>query len=139
MGYNFTAPIAGSVIPQRLQNLCIRDYTHAKGLSLAFTASEYWDYAPALMLFAQFGHGDAIRGFVFYSLQLLPADDRRRARFFQLAGERRFEVHFALEDLSLRSVAEVPALERIYRVRTDPRLERTREELLVLRRSSPAP
>jgi len=135
LGYNFAGPVAGSIVPQRLQNLCIRDYASARKLSLTFTVSEYWHHERALMLFAQLGHGAEIAGFVFYSLQLLPADDQRRRRFFDAVRAQSFEVHFALEELAVTEPAGVDAIERVYRVRVDPRLDRTREALLRLRGS----
>jgi sporadic carbohydrate cluster protein (TIGR04323 family) len=133
LGYNFTAPIAGSVIPQRLQNLCIRDYAQSKGLTVTFTVSEYWDYDAALMLFAQFGHGTQVAGFVFYSVLLLPKDEVRRQRFFRLVADHHLEVHFALEHLSLGPHLSHEEAERVYRIRTDPRLDQTRETLLRMR------
>jgi sporadic carbohydrate cluster protein (TIGR04323 family) len=131
LGYNFAAPILGSVIPQRLQNLCIRDYAKQKGLTLSFTASEYFDHRPALMLFAQFNHGEAVSGFIFYSLTLLPRDPALRARFFSLCERHRLEVRFALEDLQMGD--DPRGIDRLYQIRVDPRLDQTREALLRLR------
>lgn len=138
LGYNFAAPIRGSVIPQRLQNLCIRDYARARGLALTFTVAEYWDHEAALMLFAQFGHGSEMAGFVFYSLDLLPSAAPARARLFAALRDKKLEIHFALEELALldsANDAEVARIDRMYRLRTDDRLERTREELIALRRA----
>lgn len=133
LGYNFTAPILGSVIPQRLQNLCIRDYAQQKGLVVSFTVSEYWDHRRALMLFAQFGHGEAIRGFCFYSIVLLPEESALRTRFWDLVAKHRLAVHFALEDLAVRAGESPAEVERIHQVRVDPRLDETRAALLRLR------
>jgi sporadic carbohydrate cluster protein (TIGR04323 family) len=130
LGYNFTAPVQGSLVPQRLQNLCIRDYARSKGMTLAFTVAEYFEPSQALVLFAQFGHGDAIAGFIFYSFLLLPTDASLRRRFYSKVEEQRLEVQFALENLVLDNWMET---ERLYRIRTDARLDATREELLRMR------
>lgn len=135
LGYNFAGPVLGSVIPQRLQNLCIRDYARQKGLTLSFTVSEYFDPARALMLFAQFGHGPSVGGFVFYSLALLPRAAALRARFFEKVAAQRLEVHFALEDLCLAPDSDPRLVERIFLIRVDPRLDENREALLRMRSS----
>lgn len=121
------------MIPQRLQNLCIRDYARQKALTLTFTVSEYFDHRRALMLFAQFGHADSFSGFVFYSLALLPADTELRARFFAKVASHDLAVHFALEDLALPGGADPSSIERIYLIRVDQRLDAARDALIRLR------
>ena len=132
LGYNFTAPIMGNFVPQRVQNLCIRDYARANGLTLTFTVSEYFDVRRALMLFGQFEHAN-VGGFVFYSLLMLPADHARRRAFYDRVAEKGIVVHFALEALVMRSPGDRERLDRMYRIGTDERLERTRETLIRMR------
>lgn len=132
LGYNFTSPILGNFVPQRVQNLCIRDYARAQGLTLTFTVSEYFDARQALMLFAQLDH-ENVRGFIFYSLLLLPADHARRRMFYERVAQKNLVVHFALETLVMRSPADREPVDRMYRIGTDARLEQTREELIRMR------
>lgn len=121
------------MIPQRLQNLCIRDYAQAKKLLFSFAVSEYFDARPALMLFSQFEHADKIGGFVFYSLLLLPSDTERRREFYDRAAKAGTAVHFALEDMALLPGDDPVFIERVYQISLDRRLEETRHALLGLR------
>ena len=132
LGYNYAGPVGQVPIPQRLQNLCIRDYAQSKKLVLLFSAAEYFDSGQSLMLFAQFEHWEKIAGLIFYSIQLLPSDHERRARLYRRVLESGKELHFALEDLSMSTDQEQKRIERIYRLSIDPRLNITRQRLLAL-------
>jgi sporadic carbohydrate cluster protein (TIGR04323 family) len=133
LGYNFASSVAGNFIPQRLQNLCIRDYARTKGLLVSFSASEYADAGRALMLFTQFESMDRLAGLVFYSIQLLPADRARRLEFYARIRALGKEVHFALEDLLFDGATQDHAtIERIYQISMDGRLPGTSQRLIEL-------
>ena len=138
LGYNFCSAIEGNLIPQRLQNLCIRDYAASHLLKVAFSASEYSDPSQALILFAQFETASTLAGCIFFSIQLLPADDRLRKRFFSLIREHRLSVHFALENLRLLPDEDPQTIERTFRISGDPRLDQTREALIAAHRITQA-
>ena len=131
IGYNFCGAVHGTVIPQRLQNLCIRDYARGKGFNITFSVSEYTDPQRSLMLFAQFEFKDRVlSGFVFFSLLLLPIDPVRRKEFYERALAARHTVYFALEDLSMSTAAEAAEMERLYRISVDQRLVTNRGTVL---------
>lgn len=133
LGYNVSAPVAGAFVPQRVQNLCIRDYARSRGLLLTFTVSEYWDNRRSLILLAQLRHAKSIGGIVFYSLALLPPDQERRKSFLRDVLAHGLELHFALEELVVSDPGSAQRLERIHRIAVDPRLDETREALIALR------
>ena len=138
LGYNFCSAVDGQLIPQRLQNLCIRDFAQSTGRVVAFSVSEYSDASQALMLFGQFEHIDKVAGFIFFSILCLPADDVLRRKFYAQAVKAGVEVHFALENLSLVGESDVVLTERVFRVSKDTRLEDTRLELIRLRNAGSA-
>jgi sporadic carbohydrate cluster protein (TIGR04323 family) len=133
LGYNFAAPICGSSIPQRVQNLCIRDYALTKKLSLSFCVSEYYDFSQSLMLFAQMPLLDQISGIIFYSIELLPINHAKRHRFYQQILESKKTIHFSLEDLQISSQETCGLIEKIYRISRDRRLADTQKKLLKIR------
>lgn len=132
LGYNFAGPVSGSVIPQRLQNLCIRDYAATKQLTLEISVTEYFDPRNALMLFTQFDYAERIGGFVFFSVTLLPEDFEKRQRFFALLEKFGLHLHFALENICVTQASEFKWIEGIYHIRRDTRLDETRAALIAL-------
>lgn len=136
LGYNFCGAIDGHVIPQRLQNTCIRDYAQANKLVVAFSASEYSDSSQSLILLAQFEHLDRIAGFIFYSLLLLPSDDRKRKLLYEQVLKAGKSIHFALENLVINSEESATSIERLYRISIDKRFDETRHALIELYRQS---
>lgn len=134
LGYNFCGPVGGDVIPQRLQNLCIRDYAQSQKITVSFSASEYFDSKPSLMLFSILENMGDIEGFVFFSILLLPAEKDRRHEFFKKVVAEKKPVHFALENLSMHDQASCKRIARIYQIGVDDRLGQNRDALLDLRK-----
>ncbi len=139
LGYNFGGPSRGGFVPQRLQNLCIRDHAARHGLVLSFSVSEYFDAAPALMLFSQFEHIGALDGLIFFSLALLPGDRKRRAAFYARMTDSGKELHFALEDLVWTPGRPWKDIDRLYRLRFDSRPDDNRRALQKLVAKPPGP
>ena len=130
LGYNFCGPVDGSSIPQRLQNLCIRDYAKGKGLVVSFSVSEHLDSSQSMMLFAQLEHLSTISGFIFFSLLMLPEDQEKRIRFYQCLAAAGCSIHFALEDLSAKREEDFAFIEKLYRISTDKRMQSDHEARL---------
>lgn len=132
LGYNFTSPIDGHFIPQRLQNLCIRDYAQGNNLNLTFSVAEYFDHERGLMLFAQLDHLNRIGGLIFFSMMMLPRAPSRRRELFRKFEESGKQLHFALENWVMDGASKGSAVEveRMFRISADPRPGRTRQLLL---------
>jgi sporadic carbohydrate cluster protein (TIGR04323 family) len=132
LGYNFCGAIQDRLYPQRLQNLCIRDYCHGKAITLSFSVSEYIDSTQSLMLFTQFEIAEKIQGIVFFSLLMLPKVPARRRQFYELVKQHGLEVHFALEDIALMSPNDQGWVERLYTISVDTRLDENRRAVVNL-------
>ncbi len=135
LGYNFSSAVDGQAIPQRLQNLCIRDYATTKGLILNFSVSEYADEHETLMLFAQLPKLDRIAGFIFYSFHLLPAKAEKRNQFLTTVLSAGKQIHFALEDVLLTALSDISSIDRMYRISRDRRLADSRQSVLTFRKA----
>jgi sporadic carbohydrate cluster protein (TIGR04323 family) len=112
-GYIFSRPINGQVIPQRVQNLVIRDYAQKQGLLYLLSASEYHMDHCYMMLEATFEELEAIEGVIFYSTHQLPEDDLVRKRIFDRLLKMGRGLRFALEELTVSSQAETTTIEDI--------------------------
>ena len=130
LGYNFCGPIGGHVIPQRVQNLYIREYARSKEVTVSFTVSEYFDSSRGLMLFSQFDHAAEIAGLVFYSFLQLPVDPTLRGEFLRRAFEAKWTLYFALEDLKSHDAESFRTLQRLHQISSDPRFEEAHVALL---------
>lgn len=116
LGYNFCSRVSGELIPQRLQNLCIRDYAQSKGITVSFCVAEYWDASRSLMLMAQLELKEKISGFVFFSVGCIPPNPEIRKVFFRKCKEMGLSVHFALENLEIKSEADLSKVEDLYKI-----------------------
>ena len=110
-GYIFSRPIDGQLIPQRVQNLMLREYARRHHGLLLFSAAEYAMENCFMILEAELAALHAVDGMVFYSMRQLPGNAAQRDRLYDRllrAGKR---LHFALESFSVGTAGEVERLE----------------------------
>ncbi|HWA44564.1 MAG TPA: LIC12192 family sporadic carbohydrate cluster protein [Hypericibacter adhaerens] len=115
-GYVASRPILGSRAPQHVQNLVLRDYCSQRGLHYLLSATEYVYPSCYLMLEQALDELPKIEGIVAYSLFMLPRARARRAAIFARVLESGGTMHFAVEQLSCATPADVARLEDIFRV-----------------------
>jgi len=101
-GYIFSRTINGNLIPQKVQNLVIRDYAKRKNLFLKLSAVEYTFKNSYLMLNSVLKSLNVLNGIVFYSLNMLPKEKNKRKKIFNMFINKKKELHFALEEIILR-------------------------------------
>ena len=112
-GYVFSRPINGQIIPQRVQNLVIREYANKLGLSYLLSATEYHMDECFMMLNSSFEELDDIEGLIFYSTHQLPVDDFERQRLFEKLLHKKKGLRFAVEELELLSTEDINLIEDI--------------------------
>ena len=83
-GYIFSRPIKNNLIPQKVQNLVIRDYCARKNLFFKLSGVEYSTKNSYLILNSILKELNNLRGLVFYSLFMLPEDKNKRQKFFDV-------------------------------------------------------
>jgi sporadic carbohydrate cluster protein (TIGR04323 family) len=108
-GYIVSAPVRGSHVPQRVQNLVVRDYAQRRGLPYRLSLTEYAMPGSTMMLAALLDDLDAVDGIILFSLFTLPRSTARRTAVFQRVLGAGKSLHAALEQLTLRSPADEAA------------------------------
>ena len=112
-GYVSSRPINGQIIPQRVQNLVIREYANKLGLSYLLSATEYHMDECFMMLNSSLKELDDIEGLIFYSTHQLPANDFERHSLFETLLQRKTGLRFAVEELELLRAEDINLIEDI--------------------------
>ena len=76
-GYIFSRKINGNFIPQRVQNLVIRDFALKKKIFFKLSSTEYNMENCYIMLNSLIKDINKIDGIIFYSIEML-ADDKKK-------------------------------------------------------------
>jgi sporadic carbohydrate cluster protein (TIGR04323 family) len=112
-GYIGARPLDGSRTPQHVQNIVIRDYARRRNLHYLLSAVEHIMPGSYMILEDVLDELPRLRGIICYSIFMLPPDQaRRRAIYDRVLGEGA-DLHTAVEEISLRSKADVEAIEDI--------------------------
>ena len=111
-GYIFSRPIKNSLIPQKVQNLVIRDYCSRKNLFFKLSAVEYSSKNSYLMLNLILKELKNLKGLIFYSLFMLPEDKKKRQKFFNQIFLKKSEIHFALEEIIINKKKDLNLIEK---------------------------
>lgn len=112
-GYIFSREIGGDFIPQRVQNIVIRNYAQTKGMLFLLSATEYYMDNCYMMLNALLEELNSVSGLIFYSLKLLPENYFQRQLIYELFLAKKCELHFALEELAIVKEEDINLIEDI--------------------------
>ena len=115
-GYIASRPVQGMHVPQRLQNLLVRDYANRHGYRFLLSATEYVMPSCYMVLENVLAELPRLGGIVAFSLFMLPARRERRQRVYDRVLEAGCELHAALENLVIRRPADVARCEDILAV-----------------------
>lgn len=110
-GYIFSRDINGNFIPQRVQNLVIKDFAARNDLFFKLSSTEYIMKDTYLMMFALLKELNSIDGVIFYSLEMLPRIKKHRNKFFSAFLEKKKKIYFALEELKVFKKADLLKIE----------------------------
>lgn len=116
-GYAFSAPINGSTIPHRVQNLVLRTYAERHGLLFLLSVFEYHHEGSSMMLESIYPSLPALEGILFYSLNMLPKDRAARRRLYDATLKSGAGLRFALEELQILKETDVAPIEDIIAVK----------------------
>lgn len=115
-GYIASRPIAGSRVPQHIQNMVIREYCRQRGLGFNLSATEYAIPHCYVMFEKLVADLPAYDGIVAYSMFMLPSRaERRRALYDRILGAG-CSLRAACEDLVLASSEDARRWEDILMV-----------------------
>lgn len=112
-GYISSREIDGSMIPQRVQNLVIRNYANSREMLYLLSATEYYMDDCYMMLDALIHELGTLAGVIFYSTHMLPPSEAHRRRLYESAFKAGCDIHFALEEIVIRTEHDAKALEDV--------------------------
>lgn len=115
-GYIFSNKIDGNFIPQRVQNLVIKDYAIRKKLYFKLSATEY-KTKKQLHLFSVLKKIKLIKGMIFYSLFMLPLNSTDRNKIYKKFLNNKKELHFALEEMTIKTINDINIIEEIFLIK----------------------
>ncbi len=116
-GYIFSRRIEGNLIPQRVQNLVIKDYCERHNLFFKLSATEYKMENCYLMLKSVLKNLNSIDGIVFYSIFMLPNLKKERLSIFKSIFKKKKVIKFALEEIDLKNYSNIKDIENLYLIK----------------------
>ncbi len=117
-GYIFSRSFLGERVPQRVQNIVLRDYCRTQGYELLLATAEYAIPRSYLILRSVLDELPAIDGVVMYSMFQLPEDqNERHAIIFDDVLKQGKEIHFAAEAMKIVTSEDARMIEECWLVR----------------------
>tara|TARA_Y200000002_G_C22212706_1_gene468168 strand:- start:128 stop:517 length:390 start_codon:yes stop_codon:yes gene_type:complete len=115
-GYIFSKEIRGNFIPQRVQNLVIKDYAQRNKIFFKLSATEY-NFQNHKNLKQVLKRIKSIDGMIFYSLFMLPFIKKDRLEIYNKFLDNKKHLHFALEEIVIKSRKDSFVIEDILSIK----------------------
>jgi sporadic carbohydrate cluster protein (TIGR04323 family) len=116
-GYIFSREIGGQMIPQRVQNLVLRNYAEKNGLQYLLSATEYHMPGSFMMLESLYAWTPSLEGLLFYSINMLPESPEARRKLYAAVLGKGAGLRFALEELQILRSSDAAAIEDVLALR----------------------
>jgi sporadic carbohydrate cluster protein (TIGR04323 family) len=110
-GYMSTRSVRGTVTPQRVQNLVIRDYATRNEFEYLVSITEFAMPGCYMMLENALSELDRTLGIIAFSAFMLPTDAVARRAIYRRILDAGASLHAALENLSISSENEIARVE----------------------------
>lgn len=111
-GYVSSRSTGCGIVPQRVQNLVMRDYCQQRDFLYLLGAVEYRMAGCDLVLKDLLQNRVEVDGLLFYSVGQLPDSDETRMHLYTSLHEN-FQLHFALEQMAFKDFNQTKILEDI--------------------------
>lgn len=98
-GYVFSRKFNGNLIPQKIQNIILRDYCNKKRFHFIMSSIEYSIKNSFIILNKLVKDLNKYDGIVAYSIFQLPDKQKERIKVYKKIMSKRKEFHFVLEDI----------------------------------------
>ena len=115
-GYVSSRLVHGQLVPQRVQNLVIRDYCRQSKFNYLLSLTEYVIEDSFVMLATLLEELPSLDGIVFYSLFQLPGRKEELWKIFNKISNHQKEIHFAVENICARDLVDFNRVEEILMV-----------------------
>ena len=116
-GYIFSRCINKNFIPQRVQNLVIRDFAYRKKIFFKLSLTEYNMKNCYIMLNTFLKDINKIDGIIFYSIEMLPTDKKEALKLIDLFLKKKKSLYFALEELKVSSKKDLMRIKEILMIK----------------------
>tara|TARA_B100000787_G_C16132073_1_gene267893 strand:- start:561 stop:995 length:435 start_codon:yes stop_codon:yes gene_type:complete len=116
-GYIFSREINGNFIPQRVQNLVIKDFSFRKNIFFKLSSTEYNMKNCFLILKALINNVKNIDGVIFYSYEMLPTNKKIRLSLLQKIIKSKKKIFFALEEIVISKNQELENFETLIAIK----------------------
>lgn len=112
-GYIGCRSLNGSRVAQHIQNVVIRDYASNNGFHFLLSGVEYAMPESFLVLNDIIKEIPRIKGIIFYSLFMMPAEINSRICIYNNVIDKGGQLHFALENMSVVSKKDIARVEDV--------------------------
>lgn len=112
-GYIFSRKINGNFIPQRVQNLVIREFANRKDIMFKLSSTEYNMKNSYIMLNSLSDDYIFIDGVIFYSIEQLLDNKKICLKIIRFLLNKKKIIFFALEELKISNISELDQLNEI--------------------------
>ena len=116
-GYIFSRPFMNERVPQRVQNLVIRDYCSRNNHNYLLSFTEYAFNEDFYILQNLVNNMKDIDGIIFYSIFLLPKQDNIRVSLINKILKQKKYLFFALEDMKLSNKNDISRIDNIWKIK----------------------
>jgi len=130
-GYVFSREMGTNFVPQRVQNLVLRNYCDKNGYQYLLSATEYGMENCYMILHSQLDLLEQVEGLVFYSTHQLPESEHDRKYLFDQFLKNKKELHFALEEIIVLNQNSLEMVEDIMKIRKISQSETQLKEMIL--------
>lgn len=130
-GYIFSRKINGNFIPQRVQNLVIRDFASRKNILFKLSSTEYNMKNSYVMLNSLTVDYKFIEGVIFYSVEQILDNKNKCLKILKFLLTKNKKIFFALEELSVSSKFELKKLIEIIFIKKNSMTKKKFSEILL--------
>ena len=117
IGYIFSREIDGSIIPQKVQNLVIRDYAQRYKINYILSATEYKMRGSFLMLNSLINKKNKnFSGIIIYSLFMLK-DHPNVKNILKRLKKNNIKVYCALEEMEIKNFNQIDLIRNIFYIK----------------------
>lgn len=113
----FSREIKGNFIPQRVQNLVIKDFCKRKNLFFKLSSAEYIMENSFLMLKSMLKDIKLIDGVVFYSIEMLPLKKKLREDILNNFIKNKKNIFFALEEIEINQINDIKKINMLLNIK----------------------
>lgn len=115
-GYVSSRTIRNVATPQRVQNLVIRDYASRKKINYLLSSTEFAMPGCYMMMEDLLKELPKLEGIILFSAFMLPKAKEKRLRIYEKIIENQCILHSALDDMVLRTDADIGGFEDVIEV-----------------------